>query len=273
MAVRSFKPTSPARRNYSVSLFEEITKTTPEKSLVKGKKAITGRNNNGRVTTRHRGGGHKRKYRQIDFKRNIEGMKATVVGIEYDPNRSANIALLRYEDGTKTYIIAPDKVIVGQELYSGSGSPIKPGNTMPLGDMPTGTTIHCIELRPGKGAELIRSAGCSAQLVAKEGKYGHVKLNSGEVRLILLTCRATLGAVGNKTHNTMSIGKAGRNRWLGKRPHVRGVAMNPIDHPMGGGEGKSSGGRHPCTPWGKPTKGYKTRNNKATDKFILKRRK
>ncbi len=273
MAVKLFKPTTPSRRHYSVSHFDEITrKKGSEKSLTVGKKAVTGRNNLGRVTTRHRGGAHKRRYRIIDFKRNIEGVPAEVLSIEYDPNRTANIALLQYETGEKAYIIAPDGLKVGQKVSNGAGSGITVGNCLPLGLLPLGTTIHCIELKPGKGAALVRSAGCSAQIVAKEGKYAHVKLTSGEVRLVLLTCRATIGAVGNKSHDLIELGKAGRKRWMGKRPHVRGVAMNPIDHPMGGGEGRSSGGRHPCTPWGKPTKGYKTRKNSATDKYILKRR-
>ena len=273
MAVKLFRPTTPSRRNYSVSHFEELTrKKGSEKSLTVGKKAVTGRNNLGRVTTRYRGGAHKRNYRIIDFKRNIEGVLAEVLSIEYDPNRTAHIALLQYESGEKTYIIAPKGLQVGQKVQNGAGSGITVGNSLPLANLPLGTTIHCIALKPGKGAALIRSAGCSAQLVAKEGKYAHVKLSSGEVRLVLLTCRATIGEVGNKTHDLIELGKAGRKRWMGKRPHVRGVAMNPFDHPMGGGEGRSSGGRHPCTPWGKPTKGYKTRKNKTTDKYILKRR-
>lgn len=273
MAIRSYKPTSPGRRFQTVSAFEEITSTTPERSLVQTKKRTGGRNNNGRVTSRHRGGGHKQRYRLIDFKRTKDGVPAKVAAIEYDPNRSSRIALLHYVDGEKCYILAPVGVQVGDTIMSGPQADIRPGNAMPLQDMPLGITIHNIELSPGKGGQIARSAGASAQLMAREGKYAQVRLGSGEMRLVLVTCRATIGQVGNVDHENVSIGKAGRSRWLGRRPHVRGVAMNPVDHPHGGGEGKTAGGRHPVTPWGVPTKGYKTRRNKRTSKFIVRRRK
>jgi large subunit ribosomal protein L2 len=272
--IRQYKPTSPGRRGQSVSTFSEITTDKPERSLLEPLKRSGGRNNNGRITCRHRGGRHKRHYRIIDFKRNKFAVPAKVATIEYDPNRSARIALLHYADGEKRYIIAPEGIEVGEELNSGPEAEIKVGNALPLANIPVGTVIHNLELRPGKGAQMLRSAGTSGQLLAKEGNYGHVRLNSSEVRLFLLKCMATIGVVGNASHENITLGKAGRNRWLGKRPTVRGVAMNPVDHPHGVGEGKSSGGRHPVTPWGKPTKGYKTRHKKkASGKLIVKKRK
>lgn len=273
MALKKNNPTSPGRRFQTVPTFEEITSSKPEKSLLKPIKRSGGRNSAGRMTARHRGGGHKRKYRVIDFKRNRDNIPATVASIEYDPNRSARIALLHYLDGKKSYILAPDELHVGDKIESGAGVEIKPGNTMPLRNIPLGTHIHNIELHVGHGGQLARSAGAYAQLMAKEGKYAQVKLPSGEVRMILLDCRATMGEMGNLDHENISLGKAGRYRWLGRRPHVRGVAMNPVDHPLGGGEGKSSGGRHPVTPWGVPTKGFRTRRNKISQKLIIKRRK
>jgi len=273
MAIKSTKPTSPGRRFQKYSTFEEITRSKPEKSLVKSLKKTGGRNSSGRMTSRHRGGGHKRLYRMIDFKRDKDGIPAHVATIEYDPNRSANIALLHYADGEKRYILASLGMQVGDKVMSGPGAEVKTGNAIPLSDIPLGTQIHNVELNIGHGGQIARSAGNSAQLMAKEGSYAQVKLSSGEVRLIPLKCRATIGQVGNIAHMGISLGKAGRNRWKGKRPHVRGVAMNPVDHPHGGGEGKSSGGRHPVTPWGVPTKGYKTRVKKASDKLIIKRRK
>jgi large subunit ribosomal protein L2 len=273
MAIRRYKPTSPGRRFQTVSTFEEITSTRPERSLLVPIKKTGGRNNYGRITSRHRGGGHKRRYRVIDFKRNKDGVPAKVASIEYDPNRSARIALLHYADGEKRYILAPVGLQAGDTVMSGSQAEIRPGNAMALQDMPLGMTIHNIELYPGKGGQLARSAGTSAQLMAREGKYAQVRLASGEMRLVQAACRATIGQVGNADHDSISIGKAGRSRWLGRRPKVRGVAMNPVDHPHGGGEGKTSGGRHPVTPWGVPTKGYKTRRNKRTSKYILRRRK
>ena len=273
MAIKTNKPTSPGRRFQQYSTFEEITHNRPEKGLVKALKKSGGRNSAGRMTIRHRGGGHRRRYRIIDFKRNKDGIPARVATIEYDPNRSANIALLHYADGEKTYILASSGLQVGDTIISGPGAEIKPGNALPLRDIPLGTQIHNIELNVGHGGQIVRSAGNYAQLMAKEGGYAQVKLPSGEVRLISIDCKATIGQVGNIGHMGISIGKAGRSRWKGKRPHVRGVAMNPVDHPHGGGEGKSSGGRHPVTPWGVPTKGYKTRVKKASDKLILKRRK
>jgi large subunit ribosomal protein L2 len=273
MALKKNNPTSPGRRFQTVPTFEEITSSKPEKSLLKPIKRSGGRNSAGRMTARHRGGGHKRKYRVIDFKRNRDNIPATVASIEYDPNRSARIALLHYLDGKKSYILAPDELHVGDKIESGAGVEIKPGNTMPLKNIPLGTHIHNIELHVGHGGQLVRSAGVYAQLMAKEGKYAQVKLPSGEVRMILLDCRATMGEMGNLDHENISLGKAGRYRWLGRRPHVRGVAMNPVDHPLGGGEGKSSGGRHPVTPWGVPTKGFRTRRNKISQKLIIKRRK
>ena len=274
MAIRKFKPTSPARRFMTVSDFEEITKSTPERSLLASKKKNAGRNSYGRITVRHRGGGNRNKYRIIDFKRQKDQMPATVIGIEYDPNRSANIALIQYEDGTKAYIIAPLGLTDGDVVVSGEGADIKPGNALFLKDIPVGTLIHNIELYPGKGAQLVRSAGSSAQLMAKEGKYAQVRLPSGEVRMVRLECKATVGIIGNQQHENISIGKAGRKRHMGWRPTVSGVVMNPNDHPHGGGEGKSPIGRPaPVTPWGKPALGYKTRKHKnKTDKFIVKKR-
>jgi large subunit ribosomal protein L2 len=273
MAIRRYKPTSPGRRFQTVSAFEEITTTTPERRLLRPLKKTGGRNNNGRITSRHRGGGHKRRYRIIDFKRRKDGVPAKVAALEYDPNRSARVALLHYADGEKRYILAPVGLKVGDTVMSGPQADIRPGNAMALRDLPLGTTIHNLELSPGKGGQLVRGAGTAAQLMAREGNYAQVRLASGEMRLIHVACRATIGQVGNVDHENISLGKAGRARWLGRRPHVRGVAMNPVDHPLGGGEGKTAGGRHPCTPWGVPTKGYKTRRNKRTSKYILRRRK
>jgi len=257
----------------SVSDFAEVTKAKPERSLVTGRvNKSGGRNGYGRVTSWHRGGGHKRLYRKIDFRRNKPGIPAKVAGIEYDPNRSARIALLHYKDGEKRYILAPAGLRVGDELTSGPDAEIRPGNALPLALVPLGTVLHAIEMKPGKGAQLVRAAGTGAQLMAREGRYVTLRMPSGENRLIHVDCQATVGQVGNLEHENQRIGKAGRARWQGKRPNVRGVAMNPVDHPMGGGEGKSSGGRHPCTPWGKPTKGHKTRSNRRSDKYIVKRR-
>ena len=279
MAVRKLKPTSAGRRFQTVSDFEEITRTTPEKSLTQGLPKKAGRNNNGRVTSRRRGGGVKRLYRIIDFKRNKIGIPATVAEIEYDPNRTARIALLHYADGEKRYILAPvglkqgDVVMSGVDSRTGQVADIKPGNALEMARIPVGTVLHNIELSPGKGGQLCRSAGTYAQLVAKEGKYALLRLPSGEVRRVLASCIATVGQVGNISHENISLGKAGRNRWLGRRPQVRGVAMNPIDHPLGGGEGRSSGGRHPVSPWGMPAKGYKTRDRKKpSSRLIVKRR-
>jgi large subunit ribosomal protein L2 len=273
MGVKKFKPTSPGRRFATVSDFEEITKTKPEKSLTTPLPRKSGRNVYGRITTRHIGGRHKRKYRIIDFKRDKDGIAAKVASIEYDPNRSARIALLNYADGEKRYIIAPLKLKVGDEVISGSDADIKPGNSLTLSKIPVGTIIHNIELKPGKGAQLARSAGSSVQIMAKEGNYAQVKLPSGEARMVHQNCRATIGQVGNVEHEIISVGKAGRSRWLGKRPTVRGTVMNPVDHPHGGGEGKASSGRHPVTPWGKPTIGYRTRKRKLSDKYIVRRKK
>ncbi len=273
MATRKLKPTSAGRRFQTISTFEEITTGTPEKSLTVGLSKKAGRNNNGRITARRRGGGHKRLYRIIDFKRDKFDVPAKVATIEYDPNRSARIALLHYADGEKRYIIAPVGIGVGDQIVAGDGADIKPGNALYLRKIPVGTVIHNIELSPGCGGQMCRSAGTYAQLIAKEGKYALLRLPSGEVRKVLAACVATIGQVGNLHHENISVGKAGRSRWLGNRPKVRGVAMNPIDHPLGGGEGRSSGGRHPCSPWGMPTKGYKTRNKKkASSKLIVKRR-
>jgi large subunit ribosomal protein L2 len=272
MAIRRVKPTSPGRRFQAYSTFEEITTTKPEKSLLKATKKSGGRNSKGRITCRHRGGGHKRHYRIIDFKRDKIGIPARVASIEYDPNRSTRIALLNYVDGEKRYILAPLNLAVNDIIESGPDADIKPGNTLPLSNIPLGTQIHNIELRAGKGGQIVRSAGTYAQLMAKEGRYALIKLPSGEVRMVLMNCKATIGQLGNVQHENIDLGKAGRKRWLGKRPRVRGVAMNPVDHPMGGGEGRSSGGRHPCSPWGVPTKGYKTRKNKSSDRLIVKKR-
>ena len=272
MAIRRVRPTSPGRRFQAYSSFEEITKTKPEKQLLKSLKKSGGRNAKGRITCRHRGGGHKRHYRIIDFKRDKIGIPARVASIEYDPNRSARIALLHYVDGEKRYILAPQNLNVNDMVESGPDADIKPGNTLPLSNIPLGTQIHNIELRLGKGGQIVRSAGTYAQLMAKEDRYALIKLPSGEVRMVLIDCKATVGQLGNVIHENIDLGKAGRKRWLGRRPKVRGVAMNPVDHPMGGGEGRSSGGRHPCSPWGVPTKGYKTRKNKSTDRLIVKKR-
>ena len=272
MAIKKIKPTSPGRRFQRYSAFNEITSTTPEKRLLKIIKKTGGRNVNGRITCRHRGGGHKRQYRIIDFKRDKIGIPARVASIEYDPNRSARIALLHYIDGEKRYILAPQNLSVDDRIMSGPDADIKPGNTLPLSNIPLGTHIHNIEMRTGKGGQIVRSAGTFAQLMAKEDRYALIKLPSGEVRMIFLKCKATIGELGNAEHENISLGKAGRKRWLGRRPRVRGVAMNPVDHPMGGGEGRSSGGRHPCTPWGIPTKGYRTRRNRKSDRHIVKRR-
>lgn len=273
MAIKRVNPTSAGRRFQTFSDYSEITKKSPEKQLLKIIKKSGGRNNHGRVTVRWRGGGHKRYYRIIDFKRDKDGIPAKVAAIEYDPNRSARIALLHYADGEKRYILAPAKIKVGDPVMSGADADIQPGNALPLANIPLGTQIHNIELKLGKGGQIVRSAGTYAQLMAKEDPYALVKLPSGEVRMVLLKCKATIGQIGNVEHENIDIGKAGRRRWLGRRPKVRGVAMNPVDHPMGGGEGRSSGGRHPCSPWGVPTKGYRTRKNKATDRYIVKRRK
>ncbi|MBW2557389.1 MAG: 50S ribosomal protein L2 [Deltaproteobacteria bacterium] len=272
MALKAYKPTSPGRRFQTCSTFEEITNAKPEKGLVKALKRTGGRNNLGRMTSRHIGGGHKRKFRVIDFRRDKLDVPARVAAIEYDPNRSSRIALLHYRDGEKKYILAPLGLKVGDTVISGEKEDIKTGNTIPLRNIPLGSQIHNLELKMGKGGQLIRSAGSYGQLMAKEGSYAQVRLPSGEVRKVLMGCKATIGQIGNIDHENLSIGKAGRTRWLGKRPKVRGVVMNPVDHPMGGGEGKSSGGRHPCTPWGVPTKGYKTRKNKSSDKYIVKKR-
>ncbi len=274
MGIRKFKPITPGTRFMSVSTFEEITKTVPEKSLTVSLKKSGGRNNLGRITARHRGGGHKRKYRIIDFKRDKFGIPAKVHSIEYDPNRTCRIALLHYVDGEKRYILAPDGLKVGDTVQSGEGSEIKVGNALKLKNIPLGSFVHNVELKPGKGGQIGRAAGASLQLMAKEGKYATLKMPSGEVRMVSLECMATYGVVGNQDHLNISIGKAGRSRWLGKRPHVRGVAMNPVDHPMGGGEGKTSGGGHPVSPWGQPAKGLKTRKKrKESNKFIVRRRK
>ena len=273
MPVKVYKPTSPGRRNMSVSDFAEITRSKPERSLTKGLvKKSGGRNSNGRITAYHRGGGHRRRFRVIDFRRNKVEVPAKVAAIEYDPNRSANIALLHYVDGEKRYILSPGGLKVGDTVVSSAEAEINPGNALPLSRIQLGTTVHAIEMKPGKGAQMVRSAGTSAQIMAREGKMATLRLPSGEMRMVHIDCMATVGEVGNSEHENQRIGKAGRSRWLGKRSNVRGVAMNPVDHPMGGGEGRSSGGRHPCTPWGKPTKGAKTRNNKQSEKYIVKRR-
>jgi len=273
MAVKRFKPKTPTLRYKTVSSFQEITKKTPEKSLLMPLKKSGGRNNQGRMTIRHRGGGHKRMYRIIDFRRDKRGMLAKVAAIEYDPNRSARIALLFYTDGEKRYILAPDKLGVGEMIMAGEDADVKAGNALPLRKIPLGMMVHNIELKRGAGGRLVRSAGTAAQLMAREGKYAHLRLPSGEVRLVDAECYATLGQVGNLEHEGIVLGKAGRARWLGRRPHTRGVAMNPVDHPMGGGEAKSSGGRHPCSPWGQPAKGGKTRRKSASDKLIVTKRK
>ncbi len=274
MALKVYKPTSPGRRGMTALQDEQLTKKKPEKSLTGFHLRTGGRNNDGRQTIRFRGGGHKRLYRQIDFRRDKAGIPAKVAAIEYDPNRSSRIALLHYVDGEKRYILAPVGLSVGDAIQSGEGAEVRPGNALPLASMPLGTTIHNIELKPGKGGQLIRSAGGSAQVMGRDGAYVQIRLKSGEMRKILSTCMATVGQVGNVDHENVVVGKAGRSRWKGKRPHVRGVVMNPVDHPHGGGEGKSGQGNpHPVSPWGTPTKGYKTRKNKATEKFIIARRK
>jgi len=272
MALKTFKPTSAGRRHQTNTAFGELTTSSPEKSLVRGLTKQGGRNSAGRITCRHRGGGHKRRYRFIDFKRDKLNIPARVASIEYDPNRSARIALLHYVDGDKRYIVAPQQLKEGDMVVSGETADIQAGNTLPLRFIPLGTLIHNIELRPGKGAQMVRAAGTVAQLLAKEGNYSHIRLPSGEVRLIHLDCKATIGQISNLEHENISYGKAGKTRWLGRRPHVRGVVMNPVDHPHGGGEGRTSGGRHPVTPWGVPTKGYKTRGKKPSDRYILRRR-
>ncbi|MFO0588602.1 MAG: 50S ribosomal protein L2 [Polyangiaceae bacterium] len=272
MGIRSFKPTSPARRYYSVSDFKEVTKSEPEKSLVEKQTSKGGRNNYGRITSRFRGGGHKQRYRIIDFKRGKIGVPALVAAIEYDPNRTSRIALLHYADGEKAYILAPDGLAVGTTIVASRNADIKPGNSLTLRFIPPGTSIHNVELRKGKGGQICRSAGTAAQLMAKDGEYAQVRMPSGEIRKVHLDCRATIGQVSNIEHANIVLGKAGRSRWLGRRPHNRGVTMNPVDHPMGGGEGRSSGGRHPCSPWGQLAKGLKTRNNKRTDSMIVRRR-
>ncbi len=272
MPVVKAKPTSAGRRFVVKVVNPELHKGAPHKPLLAAKSKTGGRNNAGRITTRHRGGGHKQHYRLIDFKRRKDGIPAVVERLEYDPNRTANIALLKYKDGERSYILAPRGVSAGDQLMSGSGAPIRPGNAMPLRNIPVGSVIHCVELKPGKGAQMVRSAGGSAQLVAREGSHATLRLRSGEMRRVLVECRATLGEVGNSEHSLRSLGKAGAKRWRGVRPTVRGVAMNPVDHPHGGGEGKTSGGRHPVSPWGLPTKGHKTRKNKRTDKLIVRRR-
>lgn len=273
MAIKRFRPITPSLRFRTVPTFEEITSSVPEKSLLEPTKKSGGRNNKGRITARHRGGGHKRHYRIIDFKRNKLDIPARVASIEYDPNRSARIALLHYVDGEKRYILAPDGLQVGEMLMSGEKADIKVGNCLPMDMMPLGTTVHAVEMRPGKGAQMVRTAGGMAQLVAKEGKKVTLKMPSSEVRTVPANCYATIGQVGNVSHKNVVWGKAGASRWRGWRPHVRGVAMNPVDHPMGGGEGRSSGGRHPCTPWGKPTKGYKTRSKRKPTDHVVERRK
>src|SRR5687768_17447037 len=272
MAIRKYKPTSPGRRFQTVQTFEEITTNEPHKPLVESLHRTGGRNNHGELTSWWRGGGHKRLYRIIDFKRDKKDIPGRVETVEYDPNRSARIALITYSDGEKRYILQPNGLKVGDAVISGDNVDILPGNALPLKNIPLGTMLHNVELKPGKGGQIARSAGSSVQLVAKEGDYASVKMPSGEIRHIAMVCYATVGQVGNLDHENVSIGKAGRSRWLGRRPHNRGVVMNPVDHPHGGGEGKTSGGRHPVSPWGLPTKGYKTRNRKQTDKFIVQRR-
>jgi large subunit ribosomal protein L2 len=272
MAIKKYRPTTPTRRFASAVSREGITKERPEKSLTTGKKRSGGRSSTGRVSSRFIGGGHKKSYRIIDFKRNKKGIPATVAAIEYDPNRSARVALLNYADGEKRYILAPDGLTVGRKVLAGPEADILVGNALPLKNVPAGTFVHNIELKPGKGGQMARAAGTQAQLVSKEGDFALLKLPSGETRRVPVECMATIGQVGNLDHENISLGKAGRTRWMGKRPHNRGVSMNPVDHPHGGGEGKTSGGRHPVTPWGQPTRGYKTRNNKRTEKWIVTHR-
>ena len=273
MGIKSYKPTSPGRRGMSVNDFAELSgPQKAEAKLTEGKHRSGGRNNYGRTTVRFRGGGHKRRYRKIDFRRDKFGVPAKVAAIQYDPNRSANVALLHYAYGEKRYILAPNKLVVGDTVVSSRAADIRPGNALPLRNIPAGTVVHNVELKIGAGGQLARSAGTGAQLMAKEGDWGQIRLPSGEVRKVHLECRATVGEIGNVQHGNIDMGKAGRVRWLGRRPHNRGVTMNPVDHPMGGGEGRSSGGRHPCSPWGTPAKGLRTRNNKRTDKMIIRRR-
>lgn len=272
MSIKKVNPTSPGRRFQTYSVPRGFTCDKPEKSLLEPLKKTGGRNSYGRVTAWHRGGGHKRRYRLVDFKRDKEGIPAKVATIEYDPNRTAHIALLHYADGEKRYILAPVGLSVGDRVLASDEADIKPGNCLRLASIPLGTVLHNVELKPGKGGQLARSAGASTQLIAKEGKYAILRLPSSEMRMVPIECKATVGQIGNINHENTSLGKAGRNRWIGKRPHVRGVAMNPVDHPMGGGEGRSSGGRHPCTPWGVPTKGYRTRKSKSSDRLIVRRR-
>ncbi len=274
MAVRKYKPTSPSRRAMTTSDFSEITdkRRKPEKSLLQAKSSFGGRNNYGRITVRFRGGGHRKRYRIIDFKRNNIDVPGKVVAIEYDPNRSARIALIQYIDGDKRYILSPEGLRQGASVISSDTADIQPGNSLPLSRMPLGTVVHAIEMKPGKGAQMARSAGTSAQLMAREAGYALLRLPSGELRKVLEDCRATVGSVGNRQHENRKLGKAGRSRWMGRMPHNRGTTMNPVDHPHGGGEGRTAGGRHPVTPWGKPTRGYKTRKNKATSKYIVARR-
>lgn len=273
MAIKHFKPTSPSRRYYDSQDFAGLAKKRPEKSLTESKSSTGGRNHHGRVTSRFRGGGHKQNYRVIDWRRDKVGVPGTIAALEYDPNRSARIALVHYADGEKRYILAPDGLSAGDKVLASKNADVKPGNCMRLRDLPLGTVIHNIELKIGKGAQLVRSAGTAAQLMAKDGDYAQVRLPSGEVRLVHLNCRATVGQVSNPQHARVTLGKAGRTRWLGRRPHNRGTTMNPVDHPMGGGEGRTSGGRHPCSPWGQLAKGKKTRTNKTTTKFIVRSRK
>jgi large subunit ribosomal protein L2 len=273
MPTKRYKPTSPGRRQASTQDFSEITKSTPEKGLLAHNVETAGRNNHGRITSRFRGGGHKQRYRVVDFKRQKTGVEATVLAIEYDPNRTARLALIQYKDGEKAYILAPQKLGVGDTVVSANSADIKPGNSLPLKYIPIGTEIHAVELKQGRGAQLGRSAGARVTLMAKEGDWATLRLPSGEMRRVHIDCRATVGVIGNSEHANIMWGKAGRMRWKGIRPHNRGVSMNPVDHPMGGGEGRSSGGRHPCTPWGQKTKGLKTRHNKRTEQFIIRRRK
>ncbi|MGC9372700.1 MAG: 50S ribosomal protein L2 [Thermovirgaceae bacterium] len=272
MGIKKYKPTTAGRRFMTGATYEEITKKEPEKSLVENIRKKGGRNNLGRITMRHRGGGSKRRYRIIDFKRNKLDVPGKVAAIEYDPNRSARIALIHYVDGEKRYILAPQGLSVGDTVTAGAKADVRPGNAMKLRDMPVGTVVHNIELEPGRGGVLVRAAGASAQLMAKEGKYAYIRMPSGELRLVLLECMATIGQLGNVTHENVTAGKAGRTRWLGRRPHVRGMVMNPVDHPMGGGEGRSKSNKHPVSPWGTPAKGYRTRKRKPSDKFIVRRR-
>lgn len=273
MAVKTFRPMTPARRQMSQIDFKDLTKKKPERSLLESKNSTGGRNSYGRITSRFRGGGHKRKYRIVDFKRSKREVPGTIAAIEYDPNRSARLALIHYKDGEKRYILAPVGLKVGAEILASATADIQPGNALPMKAIPAGTTVHNVELKLGAGGKLARSAGSQIQIVGFEGGYAQLRMPSGEIRRVSQECWATVGQVGNTDHENVVIGKAGRVRWLGRRPHNRGVVMNPVDHPMGGGEGRTSGGRHPCTPWGKPTKGYKTRNNARTDRFIIRRRK